>query len=177
MDTLTVPLTSFLGQDGLTDGLKIQVLMRMISPAQWLEHDQLKNFLSGTVKKNALIGFKVVRQLRGEAIAQTLGWGFEIYPTSYITFNDALSEGDCSAITESGWHIHRMINIRPFSEDVFETKYICVHDSEGRIEKQGVGVVVKQTSVQWIGSGNLCFAILAEYDPKTKTFNECENPF
>ena len=160
-----------------SNGIKNQILMRQTPLGKWLSDPFLSDRLSGTLRKNARIGFKHINQLEHEAICQTLGYGFEIRPTTYITFNDAITEGDCHSITEVGWHIDRMLNIHPFDEDIFELKYIVVKDQMGNDEKQGVGVILKETSIQWIKPGSLCFAILTEFDPKSKEWTECINPF
>lgn len=162
-----------------TKGIKMQKKkkMRETPLKDWLVDFELKDRLSGTLKKNASIGFKYINQLNEEAIAKTLGWGFESAPTTYITFNDAITEGDCHSLTEVGWHVDRMLNIHVFEEDIFSLKYIVVQDFEGNIIKQGVGVILKETSISWIMKGHLVFAILTEYDNKTKSWTECINPF
>lgn len=154
-----------------------RLIMRSTPLKNWLITPDLADRLSGTLKKNARIGFKYYEQLKHEAIAQTLGWGFEMMPTSYITFNDAMTEGDCHSLTEVGWHVDRMLYLNPFKEDVFELKYIIIQNVDGFIERQGVGMVMKQTSISWIPDGNLVFALLTEYDVNKKTWTDCVNPF
>lgn len=175
MNTTVKPIKMNL--DNLSKGLKNQVLMRTTPLKNWLSNQDLSDRLSGTLKKNARIGFRHFDQLQHEAIAQTLGWGFEIIPTTYITFNDAITEGDCHAITEVGWHVDRLLNIHPFDEDVFELKYIIITDKDGNIDRQGIGVILKETSIQWISTSSLCFALLTEYDNVNKKWSNCVNPF
>lgn len=158
-------------------GVKMQVLMRCTPLSKWLQINDLADRLSGTLKKNARLGFKHYSQLEQEAICQTLGWAFEIIPTTYLTFNDAITEGDCHSLTEVGWHVDRLLATHIFPEDIFEIRYINIQDQEGNLLRQGVGIIVKQTSVQWIKNGSMCFALLTEYDPKLKTWTECLNPF
>jgi len=158
-------------------GISLQVLMRETLLKDWLKTESLLDRLSGTLRKNARIGFKYNSQLEQEAICQTLGWGFELLPTTYLTFNVAISEGDCHSITEVGWHFDRLLSVHIFPEDIFELKYINIQDIEGNIERQGIGIIVKETSIQWIGNSKLCFALLTEYNNKTKEWSECVNPF
>ena len=161
---------------GGTSGLKVQVIMRLTPLAEWMNTDVLRDRLSGTLKKNAGIGFKYMGQLEHEALCQTLGWGFESMPTTYVTFNDAVTEGDCPQLTEVGWHVDRLIHTNIF-DDVFELKYINIQDTVGNILRQGVGVIVRETSVQWVKKGNLVFTLLTEFNPKTGQWSDCVNPF
>ena len=41
---------------------------------------------------------------------------------------------------------------------------------------EGVGMVVRQTSAQFIPGGHLAFAIVAEFDPMTKQWRDAINP-
>lgn len=174
METKVVPI---LISSGISRGLDNQILMRTTPLRQWLTNDVLKERLSGTLRKNARIGFKFNSQLVQEAICQTMGWGFESLQTTYITFNDAITEGDCHSLTEVGWHVDRLLTINPFSEDYFEIKYINIQDLNGNIERQGVGIIVRETSIQWVSPSNLIFALLTEYNPKTNQWTDCVNPF
>lgn len=175
MQTIVKPLTSI--KTGITKGLDTQILMRTTPLKDWLKIPKLSDRLSGTLKKNASIGFRYMSQLEHEAVAQTMGWGFELVPTSYVTFNDALTEGDCHSLTEVGWHVDRLYNIHPFDEDTFELKYINIQDQEGNIIRQGVGVIVRETSIQWIPNGKLLIALITEYSVKDKNWTDALNPF
>ena len=178
METKIVPIDKdILSISSKIPGIQLQVMMRETPLTKWLTTDQLSDRLSGTLKKNARIGFKHFSQLEHEAICQTLGWGFEIIPTTYLTFNDAVTEGDCHSLTEVGWHFDRLLSVHIFPEDIFELRYINIQDQEGIIVRQGVGIIVKKTSVQWVKNGSMCFALLTEYDSKTKEWTECVNPF
>jgi hypothetical protein len=161
----------------ISKGLDLQILMRETPLLKWFEILDLNNRLSGTLKKNSKIGFKCKSQLLHEAICQTLGWGFESIPCSYLTFNDPVSEGDCKSITEVGWHFDRLLCISIFPEDNFELKYINIQDEKGNIIRQGIGIIVKETSVQWIPNGHLVFCLLTEYDNIKNTWSDCINPF
>lgn len=118
-----------------------------------------------------------MEQLKSEEIAQVFGYGFEIMPTTYLNFNDAMSEGDCHALTEVGWHADRMIFLNPFGSDEFKVSYIVVQDINGNIERQGIGIILLKTSVKWISPGSCVFSLLTEYDPIKKEWSNCINPF
>lgn len=150
--------------------------MRDCSLNDWLIDPWLSARLSGTVKKNAALNMKVTDQLRGEALAQTLGWTWESVQSSLLNFNDAISEGDCHAITEAGWFADRYIQLKHFAEDHFEMKYIIVDDHAGE-RKEGVGLICRQTNIQWIQPGSIVFCFLTLWDPFNKEWSEAQNPF
>jgi hypothetical protein len=62
------------------------------------------------------------------------------YPRSRVTFGDAYTEGDTSALTETGWHVERYIQLCPYPEDQYETKYINVEYKDGTT-REGVGMI------------------------------------
>jgi cytidine deaminase len=156
-------------------GVKHQIKMRDCKLNDWLTDPFLSDRLSGTIKKNAKLGMKYVDQLRHEALCQTLGWTWESVQSSYLTFNDAITEGDCHAITESGWFADRWIALKMFREEHYECKYIIVDTPEGR--REGIGLICRQTLIQWCQPGSIIFCILAEYDYKNKKWLEAQNPF
>lgn len=159
-----------------SSGLQLQIKMRSTPLNKWLSDKELSERLSGTLKKSARIGMRHSTLLEHEAICQTIGWAFEVTHASRVTFNDAITEGDCHPLTEAGWHIDRMISTCIWPEDQFECKYIIIDDADcGR--REGVGIVCKSTSVQWIGNGKLVFALIAEYDQVRKDWKPAVNPF
>lgn len=160
-----------------TPGLALQYKMRNTPLDKWLTTHELADRLSGTLRKGSKIGFLSRELLKSEAIAQTMGWGFESVPGSYITFNDAILEGDCHPLTEAGWHVDRMLHTHIWPEDHFELKYINVQGEHGNVTRQGVGIIVRKTGIQWIPGGHILFAMLTEYCPVKKTWTECVNPF
>ena len=123
---------------------------------------------SGTLRKNKRIGFAWMSQYWHERIAYEFGYAFEMLPRTRVCYNDAISEGDCHPITESGWFMERYMNLSIFSEDVWEAKYIIAEDSDGT-RREGVGLICRQTSFV-VPKGNVLFAIIAEFDNKTKKF-------
>lgn len=174
METKIVKLSL---KNGLSQGIDNQLLMRSSKIEDWLSNDSLNLRLSGTLRKNALLGFKYKSQLYQEALCQTLGWGFEMEYSSYITTGVPITEGDEKSLTELGWFVDRLLFIKIFDEDVYELRYINVQDEEGVIIKQGIGIIVKETSVQWIPKNHIVFSIVSEFDMYTKKWKEALNPF
>jgi hypothetical protein len=105
------------------------------------------------------------------------GWSgaSSTYTSARHTFVDAYTEGDVKALTEAGWHIERYIELSTFPEDHFETKYLNVEYKDGTT-REGVGMVVRQTSAQFIPGGHLVFAIVAEFDAVKKIWHDAVNP-
>jgi hypothetical protein len=130
---------------------------------------------SGTLRKNKRLGMVWREQYLGERVAYEFGWEFECLPRSRVTFGDAYTEGDTPAITEAGWHIERYLELCVFPEDELEAKYLNVEYKDGRT-REGIGLVLRQTSAPWIPGGHLVFAIVAEYDAVKKAWHEARNP-
>jgi hypothetical protein len=151
--------------------LKERVYIREMPAEDWIDEKG-----SGTLRKNKRIGFAWKSQYLHERVAYEFGFAFEVMPKTQVTFNDPITEGDCKPLTEAGWHIERYMSLSVFPEDRFETKYIQVEDRDGS-RREGVGIVVKQTSAPWIPKGHLVFAIVTEHSKTLKTFREAKNPF
>jgi len=147
-----------------------RLALRMMTPELWVETHG-----SGTLRKNKRIGFAWMSQYWHERIAYEFGYAFEMLPRTRVVYNDAITEGDCHPITESGWFMERYMTLSIFPEDRFEVKYIIVEDSDGT-RREGVGIIVKQTSFS-IPEGNVLFAIVAEFDNNKKMFLPAKNPF
>lgn len=167
METRVVP-TELTGD--LPSSIARRVAMRKMSAEDWVEV-----YGSGTLRKNKRIGFAWRSQYWHERIAYEFGYAFEMLPRTRVVYNDAITEGDCHPITESGWFMERYITLSIFPEDKFEVKYIIVEDSDGT-RREGVGIIVKQTSF-YIPEGNVLFAIVAEFDNNKKMFLPAKNPF
>lgn len=110
-----------------------------------------------------------------ERTAYEFGWGFECLPRSRVTFGDAYTEGDVHAITEAGWHIERYLELSTFPEDRFEAKYVQVEHKDGK-KREGIGMIVRETSASFVPSGHIVFAIVAELDVATGEWRDAENP-
>ena len=169
METKKVEL-SYTQNTELPAAIQKRIKMRTMSAESWIE-----NHGSGTLRKNKKIGFAWQKQYNAERIAYEFGYIFEICPKTRVLFNDPITECDCKAITEAGWFIERYLELSVFPEDYFETKYIIVEEPDGT-RREGIGIIVRETSFQ-VAPGNFIFAIVAEYDHKTKDYMKAKNPF
>lgn len=167
METKVVE-TKFVGP--LPKTIANRLHFRKMSAEEWIELHG-----SGTLRKNKRIGFAWKNQYLHERIAYEFGYAFEVLPRTRIVYNDAITEGDCHAITEAGWFMERYLNLSIFEEDKFEVKYIIAEDADGT-RREGVGLICRETSFE-LPSDNILFAIVAEFDNKTKTWNSAKNPF
>lgn len=161
-DTQVVPVhPDVLG----SPALRRRLAVRQMTAEAWIDRHA-----SGTLRKNARLGFAWREQYLGERAAFEFGWAFVCVPRSRVTWGTPVTEGDNHAITEAGWHIDRMLTLWPYPEDVFEVKYSYIAYETGMVE--GVGLVLRQTSAAWVPQGYLICALVAEYDEKLKTWKE-----
>lgn len=168
METVIVPVS----QDVIdSPALAERLYIREMPADEWIEEKG-----SGTLRKNKRIGFAWKSQYLHERVAYEFGYCFEALPKTQVTFNDPITDADCKPLTEAGWHIERYMSLKVFPEDRFETKYIQVEDRDGS-RREGVGILVKQTSAPWVPRGYLVFAIVAEHSKTLKNFRDARNPF
>ncbi len=168
METQVIPISDIVRT---SPALAKRQSIREMSPEDWIER-----YASGTLRKNKRLGMAWHSQYLTERVAFEFGWEFELQPRSRVTFGDAFTEGDVSAITEAGWHIDRYLELCVFPEDRVECKYLQVEYADGS-KTEGIGMVVRETSAAWIGRGNLVFAIVAAFDPLTQAWQAAKNPF
>ncbi|MCC6807335.1 MAG: hypothetical protein IT381_07915 [Deltaproteobacteria bacterium] len=167
METKIVPVDAAVAA---CEVMKKRVELRALEADAFVERHA-----SGTLRKNKRLGMAWRDQYLVERTAWEFGWVFECLPRSRVTFGDAFTEGDNKALTEAGWHIERYIELSAFPEDRFETKYITVEYKDDA-KKEGVGIIVRQTSAAFVPSGHVLFAIVSEFDPKTQRWHEAQNP-
>lgn len=165
METRIVPLSA---EARNSPALQKRIKIRTMTAEEFIEHHG-----SGTLRKCARIGFAWKKQYLEERIAYEFGYEFRCLPRTRVTFNDPISEGDESAITETAWHIERYMTLSVFPEDAFEAKYLTV-DIEG-VRSEGVGMVVRTTSAPFIPDGNLVFSIITHCI--TGGWTPARNPF
>ncbi len=167
METVKVPLNEEIRN---CPPLSRRVELRLMDAEEWInEH------ASGTLRKNKRLGMAWRAQYLAERTAYEFGYGFECLPRSRVTFGDAYTEGDCKALTEAGWLCERHLMLNPFPEDRFEVKYLNVDYGEDH-KKEGVGLIVRQTSAAFVPDGHIVFAIVAEFDPARKRWRRAQNP-
>lgn len=168
METKVVPINEDIKS---CPALTKRVAQRLMGAEEWVEKHG-----SGTLRKNKRLNMTWRAQYIEERTAYEFGWEFECQPRSRIMFGDAYTEGDASAVTEAGWHIERYLEMSIFPEDYFECKYINVEYSTGE-KKEGIGIVVRETSASYFSGGHIVFAIVAEFDPIEKDWKHAQNPF
>lgn len=168
METQIVPMDKELESCAALKGI---IAQRTMSADDWVE-----TYGSGTLRKNKRLQMTWRAQYLEERTAYQFGWEFQIQPRSRIMFGDAFTEGDAHAVTEAGWHIERYMTTKVFPEDYIECKYINVEYGHGE-KKEGIGIIIRETSVQWIPTGHIVFAIVAEFDPVNQEWIDAVNPF
>lgn len=156
--------------------LNCGALKKRVSIRNMSADDMINNHLSGTLRKNKKLGMAWKSQYLEERIAYEYGWEFECQPKSRVMFGDSYTEGDCHSITEAGWHIERYIELSIFPEDKYECKYINVEYSDGT-KKEGIGIIIRETSSNWIPQGHIVFTIIAEYNTQKDQWEKANNPF
>lgn len=135
---------------------------------------------SGTLRKNTKLGMANSRQYLDERVAYEFGWGFEARPAKQVTIGQAITEGDCHALTEVGWHAERYLSYMLFPGDAGTVAYITVEVNGER--REGVGIVITKTSATWVqldttvDSSMVIFAIIAEWDSKANDWKKAINP-
>jgi hypothetical protein len=134
-------------------------VIRLQGMADWID-----DHASGSLRKSKKLGFSYRNLYLEERVAHDFGWAFKIAPRSRITFGDAMMEGDCHALTEACWHSERLLSRNPFPDtDYYEVKYIYEADVTGKISREGVGLILRQTSAKWLPAGHIVYAIIAEF--------------
>lgn len=138
--------------------------------------DFIENHASGTLRKSKKIGFRWQNLYKEERVAYEFGWCFECVPVTRVCFGDAVTEGDCHSVTEAAWHIERYITKSLYPEDVWQAKYLQIEYADGS-KKEGIGLICRQTSAEWIGQNNILFAMVAEFNTTTMEWEDAQNPF
>ena len=162
--------SSFASNDINVPAWRTRLVLREESADQWIQ-----DHASGTLRKNKKIGFAWNDQYIHERTAYEFGWVFETVPASRVTLGLPYTEGDCKSLTEAGWHIERYFEAKFFPDDEYESAYISVEYQDGS-RKEGVGIFVRKTSAQWVGKGKAVFAIISEFDKKSETWCDAQNP-
>jgi hypothetical protein len=71
--------------------------------------------------------------------------------------------------------MERYLELSTFPEDRFEAKYLNVEYKDGR-KREGIGLIVRETSAPFVPGGHIVFAIVAEFDPGRGIFLGAVNP-
>lgn len=129
---------------------------------------------SGTLRKNARLGFECKKHLLHERVAFDFGYGFEAIHESHVNWGSPISEGDCHPVTESGWHSDRY-QFFAFPGDEFEVKYLKIHTGNGP-DREGIGIIIRKTSAPYIPNSHVVFSIIAEVDTVKHDYMPASNP-
>lgn len=145
-----------------TEGMKLPARIvenRTMSNDAWIEAHG-----SGTLRDNKELGFVWSIQCLSERLAYTFGYGFSAHKAHLVTFNDSISECDERAYTLAGRWVKRYLAKSLFPEDYFEVKYVIVKNEEGKREWEGIGLILRQTSAQFIPNNTMVVAKIARFD-------------
>ena len=118
---------------------------------------------SGTLRDNKELGFVHSIQCLSERLAYTFGYGFEAFKPDKVLFNKSISECDESAYTIAGRWFKAYNAKKIFEEDHFEIKYVAIKDSQGSIEWEGIGIIVRETSANFIPNNIFVIAKVVVY--------------
>ena len=149
--------------------------LRMLELRRMSEDDFIEKHASGTLRKSKRIGMVYRSLYLKERTAYEFGYNFEILPRSLVTFGDPITEGDCHPLTEAGWHIERYLFLNGGKDEYYECKYIHVDYPDGS-KKQGLGIIVRRTTAQYVPTGHIVFAIVTEFDPIKGDWKEAVIP-
>lgn len=147
-------------------------IVREMPEEAWVDR-----YASGSLRKAKALGFSYRALYLEERCAHDFGWTFRVLPRTRVTFGDAMMEGDCPPLTETCWFANRILARNPFPDsDVYEVKYIKTYttDVTGEMETEGVGLIVRQSSANWMSAGHLAFVIIAEW--KGSGWESAKNP-
>lgn len=145
---------------------------RKMSDSDWVDTHG-----SGTLRKNARLGFCHRDQYIHERLAWEFGDVFEVLPPSRVMMGNPITEGDCKAVTESGWYIDRYITKMKsiFPDDIFIPVYLNISYTDGTV-REGIGIFCQQTTASWLPQIRSLVGIVAEYDPIKKAYLPAVNP-
>ncbi len=136
--------------------------------------DFIETKASGTLRKLKALGLNTASHGMHELVAYVFGYPFVACPERFVTWGEARSQPDESSLTEMGWHVERYASMCLVPGDEMECKYIT-SEIDGR-KREGIGIVIRKTSVQWLPPGHIVFAIIAELDQKTHEWLPAVNP-
>ena len=158
--------------------VSVQALLlpsRIVENRTQCHADWIEAHASGTLRDNRELGFVWSIQCLSERLAYTFGYGFSAHKGHLATFNDAISECDERAYTLAGRWAKRYLAKSLFKEDYFQLKYVVLKDDTGRREWEGLSLVLRQTSAQFIPPETLVFAKIAQFFPDSGTWGLAVN--
>lgn len=168
-EKISIPEPLKIMAEDITSPFNLRVKVRLMS-----EIDFIDLHGSGTLRKNKRLGFYYKKQYLHERVAFEFGYNFECIDETHINWGQPITEGDCSSVTEAGWHIDRY-SYFSFPGDTFEAKYI--HVTDGLEIKEGIGIIIRKTSAPFLPANHVVYTIIAQVDNKTHQYFSAKNPF
>lgn len=157
------------------DGMMLFSFERRIAARTMSADEFIEQHGSGTLRKNRRIGMDWAAQYLHERTVFEFGWGFEAVHETRVVWGAPITQGDCKPVTEAGWFIDRYATVCAFPGDKLEPKYLIVEYPDGT-RREGLGMVVRHTSATFIPDKHMVFAIIAEWDPVAKAYEDAVNP-
>lgn len=136
---------------------------RIIEPRLMKNGDFINEHGSGTLRDNKELGFVWSLQCLSERLAYTFGYGFSAFKAHLVMFNDSISECDEKAYTLAGRWFKAYNAKKLFSEDYFEVKYAAIYDESRVLQWEGIVVIVRETSANFIPQNTMVLAKVTEY--------------
>lgn len=150
-------------------------LAKRVAARLMLAEDFVERHASGTLRKNKRLGMSWRTQYLHERVVYEFGYGFECLARSRVMFGDAFTLADCGPLTEAGWLCERHIEMSIFPEDRYEVKYITIEEDGGK-RREGVGLILRETSASFVPDGHIVFAIVTEFDVAKDEYLPAVNP-
>ena len=102
------------------------------------------------------------------------GANFLTMPERFILTGKAKSEQDTPSVTEAWWFAERYAQVRIFPGDKMEVCYI-LYELDGK-RREGIGIVIRETSAPWVPKNYAVFAIVAEFSRETDAWLPAVDP-
>lgn len=147
-----------------------QLPERMINIRTMSNTDFIELHGSGTLRDNKALGFVWSIQCLSERLAYTFGYGFSAVKSHLVVFNDPITECDEVAYTLAGRWFKAYNAKKLFAEDYFEIKYVIIHNEQNKKEWEGIAVIVRETSAQFIPDNVLVIGKIVQFMPQSQSW-------
>lgn len=155
------------------------VLVGLVHARTMSQSNFIATHASGTLRNAAGLPGRVVisGQSLEERTAFVFGYIWRCLTAADVREGDPLTESDTPAITAAMEWARRYIDRNPFPEDHFEYRYLEILDEHGKIAEEGLGMVCRQTSAQYLPEGKIICCLIAEWDETVGAYKQAKNPF
>jgi hypothetical protein len=126
------------------------------------------------MRKAEAMGANISSQLLHERVCHEFGAEFHVMPERFLLTGKAKSDPDVKPLTEAWWYAEQYANTRIFPGDKMEVCYL-MYEREG-VRREGVGIVIRETSVGWLPKNYAIFAIVAEFCRATDAWLPAVSP-